>query len=100
MPGFLITYCMVHACVIGFEMMDYAESERSIFRMVTTRWHKLPSEHFYDNGCNCCDFCMTREPGMFANTQFIIDGLHWASHVACSPVFNPTMYVSSQPLLI
>ena len=93
MPGFLVVYCAIHACVIGFEMMDFAESERTVFRLLTTRWKKMPKVVFYDNSCNTYNFCMVREPGLFQDVQFIIDGLHWASHIECSPAFNPTLYV-------
>ena len=92
MPGLLIVYCVEHSCIIGFEMMDFAESPRTVYRLLSTRWGELPAVVFYDNACNVHTFVHYREPELFKNVQFLIDGLHWSAHISCSPVFNPNLY--------
>ncbi len=29
MPGLFVVYCLEHACIIGFDLMTFAESERT-----------------------------------------------------------------------
>ena len=92
MPGLLVLYCVHHNNVIGFEIMNYSESPRTLFRLFTTRWEYAPKFLFYDNGCNTHTFFHYREPLFFKDLQIILDGLHWSSHKKCSPVFNPTLH--------
>lgn len=91
-PGLLIVCCPEHGRIIGFEVMDFNESVRTVFRLLTTRWSDMPDVVFYDNACNLHTFCAYREPILFQDVQFIIDKLHWSSHSKCSPVFNPNLY--------
>ena len=80
MPGLLVVYCAEHSCVIGYEMMEYAESARTVFRYLATRHSDcMPDVFFYDNSCNLHDFAMVREPTLFQKVHFLIDTLHWSS---------------------
>ena len=98
MPGLFVVYCIEHACIIGFELMTFAEPERTVYRLLSTRWKDMPRFFFYDNGCNVHNFIQARDPGLFKNVQFIIDRLHWSSHLQCSSAFNPSLFAHLQEL--
>lgn len=72
--------------------MHEAESARSVFELLYTRWPTAPEVVVYDNACNLSIYCDLREPYLFRNTTFVIDKLHKWNHKQCSPAFDFNNY--------
>ena len=91
-PGFILVFCKKHGNLVGFHLLKFAESARSVHELLFTRWNHAPEWVIYDNGCNAYKFMLAREPDFYRNTSFCIDRLHVAGHTACSPAFSPYLY--------
>lgn len=68
--------------------MDSAESPKTAFELIYTRWEKAPELITYDNCCRLMDYCLNREPEHFKNTCFLVDAMHYKNHTNCSCAFN------------
>ena len=91
-PGTLFGLCLDCNGFVGMKFLKFAESERTIFELLLTRWPTPPKVVVYDNACNAHYFCLSREPDYFKFTQFIIDQLHASGHKACSCAYDPTRH--------
>ena len=87
-PGVILLWCVEHRCCIGFSVMTMAESPRTLYELLVTRFVKPPPVVIYDNGCNVAAYAMNRTPHHFRDTLFLSDGLHWPAHTNCAPTFD------------
>jgi hypothetical protein len=88
-PGTLFVLCADCNGLCGFELLEHAESERTVFELLLTRWPEPPALVIYDNACNVHRFAMGREPNYFKFVKFILDKFHVAGHVKCSCAYDP-----------
>jgi hypothetical protein len=75
-PGVQACICLDCLRVVGFNAMHEAESARSVFEVVFSRFPTAPDVIIYDNACNLSQYCHTRESYFFRDTCFVIDKLH------------------------
>jgi hypothetical protein len=68
-------YTCSHRVIYGWHVMVRGESPRDPFAVLFTRLHRqnLPDFLIYDNACKLQAYCMRREPGHFADVQFLVD---------------------------
>lgn len=94
-PGLLIVFCLKCSRCIGFVVMRNAESPRTLFEVLYTRWKLAPKLVAYDNGCHYHAFILYREPEWATNTTVGIDALHQPNHKDCSIAYaikrNPSL---------
>jgi hypothetical protein len=95
-PGFFFVHCNQHRRLLGFHLMQFSESERTVHNLLYSRWEKPPSMVFYDNACNTNLFVAARSPGFYRDCQFMLDRLHVKGHAKCSPAYDPYLYQSEQ----
>jgi hypothetical protein len=93
-PGFFFVHCNKHCRLLGFHLMQFSESERTVHNLLYSRWEKPPSMVVYDNACNTDLFVTARSPAFYRDCQFILDRLHVKGHARCSPAYDPYMYQS------
>lgn len=91
-PGILACICLDCCNVVGFNAMHEAESARSVFEVLFTRFPTAPEVVVYDNACNLSIYSHVRESYFFRDTRFVIDKLHQWNHSDCSPVFDYNYY--------
>ena len=91
-PGVILLWCVEHRCCIGFSIMTKAESPRTLYEVLATRFRVLPAIVIYDNACNVCAYAMNRNPSLFRDTQFLSDALHFPAHTNCAPTFDSARY--------
>lgn len=48
-PGVFFVYCTCHGALVGYHMLKFAESERTVFEFIMTRFRKAPPLIVYDN---------------------------------------------------
>ncbi|KAF8988739.1 hypothetical protein BDQ17DRAFT_1393378 [Cyathus striatus] len=53
----------------------------------------------YDFACTLGPYCMTREGGFFANTDFVIDRFHMPGHTKCAPACFLKTYATAESKL-
>jgi hypothetical protein len=46
----------------------------------------------YDRCCRLMTYCLKREAWFFRFTKFLVDGLHFSGHTACSESFGPKTF--------
>lgn len=88
-PGIFKIFCMQCQRQIGFHVQKWAESCRTPFEIIRSRWTEAPELICYDNACNLCNYFMSREPMWSSKTKLIIDKLHVRGHCTCSPAHDP-----------
>jgi hypothetical protein len=87
--GLFIIYCGCEKRkMIAFSLLDRQESTRVVFDLIYSRWPDAPSFILYDNACNLHKMNMRLAPHFFGETLHVIDRLHDAGHIRCSPVFS------------
>jgi hypothetical protein len=91
-PGFFMVHCLEHGKLLGFHLMKYAESARTVHELLYTRWDVPPHLVIYDNGCNLSKFVLAREPQYYQDVIMVIDRLHKKGHTACSEAFDSDAY--------
>ena len=97
-PGLFTMFCR-HGICLGFQVMDSAESPRTVFDILVRRFPKIPSLIIYDNACKLHLFALKREPARFQQTRFMVDRLHYRKgHVGCTLGYSMDSY-SSNPYI-
>ena len=91
-PGVILLWCVEHRCCIGFSVMTKAESPRTLYELLATRFRTPPPIVIYDNACNVCAYAMNRNPALFRDTHFLSDALHFPAHVNCAPTFDSARF--------
>lgn len=59
-PGVLIFYCIKHEKLIGFKILQTAESVSQVTEIFLTRFKTVPKVIIYDNGCNLLEYALNR----------------------------------------
>ena len=90
--GTLLFWCGEHRKCLGFYVMSAAESSKTVYTILATRFPKQPRVIIYDNGCNLSDYIMNRGPLPFIDTYILSDGFHWKNHTNCGASFNSKLY--------
>ena len=90
--GTLLFWCGIHRKCLGFYVMKSAESCKTVFQILVTRFKKQPRVIIYDNGCNLSEYILNRAPGPFQDTYILSDGFHWKNHTNCGVSFNSKLY--------
>lgn len=91
-PGTLLFWCGKHRKCIGFYIMQSAESCKTVYTILATRFPKQPRVIIYDNGCNLSEYILNRGPLPFKDTYILSDGFHWKNHTNCGISFNSKLY--------
>ena len=68
--------------------MTKAESPRTLYELLATRFPTPLAVVIYDNACNVCAYAMNRVPAHFRFTQWLSDGMHYKAHKNCAPTFD------------
>ena len=97
--GTLLFWCGIHRKCLGFYIMKSAESCKTVFQILVTRFKIQPRVIIYDNGCNLSEYILNREPGPFKETYILSDGFHWKNHTNCGVSFNSKLYPSLDSVL-
>eukprot|EP00736_Rhodelphis_marinus_P013988 Rmarinus@m.18561 len=87
-PGVFIISCLDCKRVIGWTVLRQAESLRTLFEILMTRWKVMPEVIIYDAACRFESYCLNREPERFKHTRFFIDDFHIRNHKRCSPAYE------------
>ena len=90
--GTLLFWCGIHRKCLGFYVMKTAESCKTVFQILVTRFKKQPRVIIYDNGCNLSEYILNRAPGPFKDTYILSDGFHWKNHTNCGVSYNSKLY--------
>lgn len=90
--GTLLFWCGEHRKCLGFYVMPSAESCKTVFTILTTRFPKQPRVIIYDNGCNLSEYILNRAPLLFKETYILSDGFHWKNHINCGEAYNSKLY--------
>jgi hypothetical protein len=98
--GTLLFWCGVHRKCLGFYIMQSAESCKTVFQILATRFPKQPRVIIYDNGCNLSEYVLNRAPVLFKDTYILSDGFHWKNHTNCSVAYNSKLYPALNSNLI
>lgn len=92
--GVLLFWCASHRICIGWTLLTEAESPKSVYDVLATRFQKMPQYIIYDNACNLFEYCHNRSPHLFRDTVFLSDAFHWVNHINCGCCFNSRIYSS------
>jgi hypothetical protein len=88
-----VLHCLDCGQCLGFNMMPDAESPRTLFEVLFTRWQpSAPSVIVYDNSCHGHVYCLNREPEWCKDSVFAIDKVHYKGHVGCSAGYDISSY--------
>jgi hypothetical protein len=96
--GIMCVWC-THSICYGFHCIPRGEGRNDVFSALVTRWEKPPKWVIYNFACALGPYCMTREPDLFADTLFLIDGFHTKGHTKCSPAVFLSTYSDIDPRL-
>jgi hypothetical protein len=83
----MIFVCTGCKKVIGFVVLDEAESPKALFEIFYSRFSSAPNV-LYDNACNFDLYCKSREPVFFAQMKANVDRFHHDNHVRCSDAYK------------
>ena len=87
-----VMHCLKCAACIGFHIMTEAESPRTLFEIVYTRWKVPPKVVVYDNSCHGHQYFLNREPAYASSISFHIDKLHFKGHTGCCRAYDIGLY--------
>lgn len=87
-PGCQFFWCLECRKCNLFVVMGDAESPRTIFEALYTRFPSAPRRFCFDNGCNVHNYILNREPQHFKEMEVYIDETHWQGHKHCSVGYN------------
>ena len=87
-PGLFWIYCLECGVCIGFFVMDRAESPRTLFDVLFTRWERPPEVVVYDNSCHGQAFALNRESEWSKSMQWAVDAMHFKGHKGCAHSYD------------
>ena len=64
-----------------------AESTKTVFDTLYTKWEHAPPVFCMDSGCNIHLYLLNRELAFFKDTKVLIDQAHFRGHTNCSPAY-------------
>lgn len=87
-PGCQFFWCLACRRCVLFVVMGDAESPRTLFEALYTRFPSAPQRFCFDNGCNVHNYILNREPHFFRDMEVYVDETHWQGHNHCSLAYN------------
>lgn len=87
-PGCQFFWCLECRRCVLFVVMGDAESPRTLFEALYTRFPVAPQRFCFDNGCNVHNYILNREPRHFESMEVYVDETHWQGHNHCSVAYN------------
>ena len=91
-PGMFVLHCLKCAACVGFHIMNEAESPRTLFEVIYSRWAVPPKVVVYDNSCHGHQYFLNREPRYASTIAFLIDKLHFKGHTGCCRAYDIGLY--------
>lgn len=91
--GIFVTTC-VHTIMYGFQLMLAPEGRKEVLKVLYERMPAEILDHLsviYDAACQAGEYCMRREPELFACTNFFVDRFHGMTHT-CSNFWKLAAY--------
>ena len=80
--GYMFVYfCPIHGHSYGFHLINGSEGRKDAFAALYKYKEKMPQHLFYDFACQLSEYCLNREPQLFADTKFWHDLFHSITHV-------------------
>lgn len=91
-PG-VVSYLCSCGVLIGFEVLESAESPAGIVATLASRFPRLPGTVYYDTACQASRNATRRVPWLvrLSNTSWALDRFHAPPH-KCSPIFDANNY--------
>jgi hypothetical protein len=94
--GLMALWC-THSVCLGFHFIPKGEGRNDVFSALLCHWEVAPKVVVYDFACALAPYCMTREPGFFKDTLFVIDDFHASGHNKCSAACFLKNYTAHSP---
>lgn len=91
-PG-VVSYVCSCGILIGFEVLESAESPAGIVSTLASRFARLPRTVYFDTACQSSRSATRRLPWLVrvSQTSFALDRFHAPPH-KCSPIFDANNY--------
>jgi len=91
-PG-VVSYLCSCGILIGFEVLESAESPAGIVAALTARFPRLPATIYFDTACQAARNATRRVPWLvrLSKTAWALDRFHASAH-KCSPLFDANNY--------
>lgn len=91
-PG-VVSYLCSCGILIGFEVLESAESPAGIVATLASRFPRLPGTVYYDTACQASRNATRRVPWLvrLSKTSWALDRFHAPPH-KCSPIFDANNY--------
>lgn len=91
-PG-VVSYLCSCGMLIGFEVLESAESPAGIVAALTSRFPRLPKTIYFDTACQAARNATRRVPWLVrvSETAWALDRFHASAH-KCSPLFDANNY--------
>lgn len=91
-PG-VVSYLCSCGILIGFEVLEAAESPAGVVATLASRFPRLPSTIYYDTACQASRNATRRIPWLvrLSKTSWALDRFHAPPH-KCSPIFDANNY--------
>lgn len=91
-PG-VVSYLCSCGILIGFEVLESAESPAGIVAALTARFPRLPTTIYFDTACQAARNATRRVPWLvrLSQTAWALDRFHASAH-KCSPLFDANNY--------
>lgn len=91
-PGMVNILCP-HGLLVGFEMLDHAESPACVAEILARRLSVLPKVIYFDTACQASRNATRRMPWLLRQSLVVwfLDRFHQPKHL-CSDMFNPDEY--------
>jgi len=79
--GLLVFICLRTMRIIGFHVLEGAETVNIVGRLIYTWFPQCPKLIFYDYGCALVQYFLSHEPQYFLQngTQIFSDSFHWGT---------------------
>jgi hypothetical protein len=75
--------CCIHTVCYGFHLMLAPEGRKDVFKVLYERFPSEVLDHvnvIFDAACQAGEYCIKREPELFAFTNFFVDRFHGVTH--------------------
>ncbi|OSX76179.1 hypothetical protein BU14_0204s0025 [Porphyra umbilicalis] len=91
-PG-VVSYLCPCGVLLGFEVLESAESPAGIVAALAARFPRLPKTVYFDTACQSSRNATRRMPWLvrLSETSWALDRFHAVQH-KCSPLFDPNNY--------
>ena len=76
-----VHFCPIHGHSYGFHLINGSEGWKDAFAAQYKYKEKMSQHLFYDFACQLSEYCLNREPQLFADTKFWHDLFHSITHV-------------------